>query len=80
SGILGSLSNDCIIAAVLGGTDINGGRGTVFGMLIGALFITVLTNIMNMLGMTVYTQNVVKGIVLIGAILLNNIIRKRVKI
>lgn len=80
SGILASLSNDCIIAAVLGGTDINGGRGTVFGMLIGALFITVLTNIMNMLGMTVYTQNVVKGIVLIGAILLNNIIRKRVKI
>lgn len=80
SGILASLSNDCIIAAVLGGTDINGGRGTVFGMLIGALFITALTNIMNMQGMTVYTQNVVKGIVLIVAILLNNIIRKRVKI
>lgn len=80
SGILPTLESDCIIAAVLGGTDINGGRGTVFGMLIGALFITVLTNIMNMQGMTIYTQNVVKGIVLIFAILLNNVIRKRIKI
>lgn len=80
SGILANLDNDCIIAAVLGGTDINGGRGTVFGMLMGALFIVVLTNIMNMLGMTTYTQDMVKGIVLIGAILLNNIIRKRARI
>jgi len=80
SGILSTLDNDCIIAAVLGGTDINGGRGTVFGMLMGALFIVVLTNIMNMLGMTTYTQDMVKGVVLIAAILLNNIIRKRAKI
>lgn len=80
SGISSSLSNDCIIAAVLGGTDINGGRGTVVSMLIGAFFITVLTNIMNMQGMTVYTQNVVRGIVLILAIFMNNIIRKKVKI
>lgn len=80
SGILSTLDNDCIIAAVLGGTDINGGRGTVFGMLMGALFIVVLTNIMNMLGMTTYTQDMVKGVVLIGAILLNNIIRKHVRI
>lgn len=80
SGILPTLESDCIIAAVLGGTDVNGGRGTVFGMFIGALFITVLTNIMNMQGMTVYTQNMVKGIVLILAILLNNVIRKKVRI
>lgn len=80
SGISASLSNDCIIAAVLGGTDINGGRGTVVSMLIGAFFITVLTNIMNMQGMTVYTQNVVRGIVLILAICLNNFIKKKVKL
>lgn len=80
SGISSSLSNDCIIAAVLGGTDINGGRGTVVSMLIGAFFITVLTNIMNMQGMTVYTQNVVRGIVLVLAICLNNLIRKKIKI
>lgn len=80
SGIFPSLESDCIIAAVLGGTDTNGGRGTVFGMLIGALFITVLTNIMNMQGLTTYIQDVVKGAVLILAILMNNIIRNRIKV
>ena len=80
SGNFPSLESDCIIAAVLGGTNINGGSGTVFGMLIGALFITVLTNIMNMQGITIYLQNVVKGIVLILAISLNYVIRNRVRV
>jgi len=80
SGILQTLHADCIIVAVLGGTDINGGRGTVLGMLIGALFVGVLTNIMNLNDMTVYVQNVVRGIVLIVAILMNNIIRSRIRV
>ena len=80
SGILPGFESDCIIAAVLGGTDINGGRGTVFGMIIGALIIGVLTNIMNMLGLAIYTQNVVKGIVLVAAIVLNNTIRSKIKV
>ena len=80
SGILPGFESDCIIAAVLGGTDVNGGRGTVFGMIIGALIVGVLTNIMNMMGLANYTQNVVKGIVLVLAILLNNTIRSKVKV
>jgi len=80
SGILPGFEADCIIAVVLGGTDINGGRGTVFGMLIGALIVGVLTNIMNMLGLAIYTQNVIKGVVLVLAILLNNTIRNKVKL
>jgi len=80
SGVLPGFEADCIIAAVLGGTDINGGRGTVFGMLIGALIVGVLTNIMNMLGLAIYTQNVIKGVVLVLAILVNNTIRNKVKL
>ena len=80
SGMLPGFETDCIIACVLGGTDINGGRGTVFGTLIGALIVGVLTNIMNMLGLVSYTQNIVKGLVLIGAILLNDAIRTKVKV
>ena len=80
SGNFPTLESDCIIAAVLGGTNINGGNGTVFGMLIGALFVTVLTNIMNMQGITIYFQNVVKGVVLILAIFLNLVIRNRVRV
>jgi len=80
SGILPGFEADCIIACVLGGTDINGGRGTVFGMLIGALIVGVLTNIMNMLGLAIYNQNLIKGVVLVLAILLNNTIRNKVKL
>ncbi len=80
SGILPGFETDCIIACVLGGTDINGGRGTVFGTLIGALIVGVLTNIMNMLGLAIYTQNIIKGIVLVAAIVLNNTIRSKIKV
>lgn len=78
--MLPGLETDCIIAAVLGGTDINGGRGTVFGMIIGALIVGVLTNIMNMIGMAIYDQQVVKGIVLVLAILTNNTVRNKIKV
>ena len=67
---------DCVIAAVLGGTDINGGRGTVFGMLIGALIVGILSNVLNMLGLVQYYQYVIKGIVLIAAIVFNGAIRR----
>ncbi len=80
SGILPGFETDCIIAAVLGGTDINGGRGTVFGMIIGALIIGVLGNIMNMMGLAIYNQSIVKGVVLILAIVLNNFIRSKVRV
>src|SRR5512141_168875 len=74
--ILPGFEVDCVIAAVLGGTDINGGRGTVFGMLIGALIVGVLSNVLNMLGLPIYYQNVIKGLVLVSAIVLNTTIRR----
>ena len=80
SNIFPALHSDAIVAAVLGGTDVNGGRGTVFGMLIGALLVTVLTNIMNMQDVTTYVQDAVKGVVLVAAILMNNIIRDKVRV
>lgn len=80
SNVFPALHADAIVAAVLGGTDVNGGRGTVFGMLIGALLVTVLTNIMNMQSVTTYVQDAVKGLVLILAILMNNVIRNRVRV
>jgi ribose/xylose/arabinose/galactoside ABC-type transport system permease subunit len=74
--ILPGFEIDCVIASVLGGTDINGGRGTVFGMIIGALIVGVLSNVLNMLGFAIYYQYVIKGIVLVLAIVLNSNIRK----
>jgi len=78
--MLPGLETDCIIAAVLGGTDINGGRGTVLGMIIGALVLFTITQLLNMLNVAVYNQQIIKGLVLILAILVNNTIRKKIKV
>lgn len=61
---------DAIAAAVVGGTSLAGGSGTMIGTLIGALIIGVLMNGMNMLGVDSYAQYVVKGAVILLAVLL----------
>lgn len=59
---------DAIAAAVLGGTSLNGGRGTVFGTFIGALIIAVVNNGMNLMGVESYLQKIVKGVIIILAV------------
>lgn len=59
---------DAIAAAVLGGTSLTGGRGTVMGTFIGALIIAVVNNGMNLLGIEYYFQNIVKGLIIIAAV------------
>ena len=78
--ILPGFEIDVVIASVLGGTIISGGRGTVIGMLIGALILGILTNVLNMMGLILYYQYVIKGILLIVAIVYSNSMRKAIKI
>lgn len=78
--ILPGFEIDVVIASVLGGTIISGGRGTVIGMLIGALILGILTNVLNMMGLILYYQLVIKGILLIVAIVYSNAMRKAIKI
>jgi ribose/xylose/arabinose/galactoside ABC-type transport system permease subunit len=78
--MLPGLETDCIIAAVLGGTDINGGRGTVLGMIIGALILFTITQIMNFQNVAIYYQQIIKGLVLVFAILANDTIRKKIRV
>ncbi len=63
-----SFELDAIAAAVLGGTSLTGGRGTVMGTFIGALIIAVVNNGMNLLGLEYYFQNIVKGLIIIAAV------------
>ncbi len=65
-----------IAAAVLGGTSLSGGQGKVIGTLIGALIIGVIQNGMNLTGVQSYTQKVVLGLVILGAVLLDMLRRK----
>jgi ribose transport system permease protein len=64
---------DVIAAVVIGGTSLMGGRGSVWGTLIGALLIGVINNGMNLLGISPYFQLVVKGLIIIGAVLLDRL-------
>ena len=65
-----------IAAVVVGGTSLAGGRGKVFGTLIGAFIIAVIQNGMNLTGVQSYTQKVVLGLVLLAAVLLD-MLKKR---
>lgn len=62
---------DAIAAAVLGGTSLAGGVGTMIGTLIGALIIGVMNNGMNMLSVPYFYQLIVKGLVIIVAVWLD---------
>jgi len=64
---------DVIAAVVIGGTSLNGGRGSVWGTLIGALLIGVINNGMNLLGIPPYFQLLVKGFIIIGAVLIDRL-------
>ena len=60
-----------IAAVVVGGTSLSGGKGKIFGTLIGAFIISVIQNGMNLLGIESYTQQVVLGAMIVCAILLD---------
>jgi len=61
---------DSIVAVVLGGTSLAGGRGGVFGTMASVLFLTILSNGLNLAGISPYAQQVVKGLVVVVAVVL----------
>lgn len=66
-----------IAASVVGGSSLSGGEGTIVGTLIGALIIGVLNNGMNLANVDSYLQKVILGGIILGAVLLDQIKRKR---
>lgn len=62
---------EVIIASVLGGTSVNGGRGSIIGLFFGSLLLRILGNGLNLLGMVSYYQDFVNGLVLLAAVILN---------
>jgi ribose transport system permease protein len=65
-----------IAAVVVGGTSLAGGEGKVGGTLIGAFIIAVIQNGMNLTGVESYTQKVVLGLVILGAVLFDTLKRR----
>ena len=62
---------DAIAAVVVGGTSMSGGSGKIGGTVIGALIIGILNNGLNLLNVNSFWQDVVKGIVILLAVLID---------
>lgn len=60
---------DAIAAVVIGGTSLAGGRGSLLGTLIGALIIGTINNGMDLMGVSSYYQQVLKGLIIIAAVI-----------
>ena len=60
-----------IAAVIVGGTSLSGGEGNVYGTLVGAFIMASLDNIMNICNLDVYSQDAVKGIVLLAFALIS---------
>ena len=68
---------DAIAATVIGGTSLMGGEGTLGGTLIGALIMGVLRNGLNLLGVSSFLQQIVIGAVIVFAVLLDTVLKRK---
>ena len=64
---------DVIASVIIGGTSLSGGVGTVWGTLVGIVFIGVIINGMTLLDIPIYTQYVVRGLLIFAAVLVNRV-------
>lgn len=70
---------DVIAAVVVGGASLAGGRGTVINTIIGVLILSIISNLMNLMNISGYNQQVVKGVIIIIAVMLESI-KSKVKL
>lgn len=71
------LELDAIAAAVIGGTSLAGGIGIIPGALIGALLLSAIDNCMSLMNVSSFLQMVVKGLILLAAVMFDIYVRKR---
>ena len=75
--IFTGLEFDVIAAVVVGGTALSGGRGSLFGTLLGVLVITLIGNGLVLLGINSFFQQVVRGVIIVVAVLANILLTQR---
>lgn len=61
---------DAIAAVIVGGTSMSGGKGSIIGAVLGMLIIAVMNNLLNLLGVPPFLREACKGVIVIGAVLL----------
>lgn len=68
---------DAIAAAVLGGTSLSGGVGSVSGTIIGAITIAMISNGLNLFGVSTYVQQITKGVIIFAVVALDVLAKTR---
>jgi ribose transport system permease protein len=68
---------DVIAGCIIGGASLEGGRGTVIYAVIGMITLALITNILNLLSMGSSMQKIIRGCIIIVAVLMSNMINKR---
>lgn len=71
AGAASGLEFDVIAAVVVGGTSLSGGRGSLLGTLLGVLAITVIGDGLVLYGINSFVQDIVRGVIIVAAVLLN---------
>lgn len=66
-----------IAAAVIGGASLSGGAGTIFGAILGAVLLSVVSSSLALLNVSVYWQDIIKGSILLTAVLFDHYLVKR---
>lgn len=64
---------DAIAAAIIGGTLLSGGRGTIIGSLLGVIIFSTITNLFAINGLSTEAQNMVKGGIIVAAVLVQQV-------
>lgn len=77
AGAANGLEFDVIAAVVVGGTALSGGRGSLFGSLLGVLVITLIGNGLVLLGINSFFQQVVRGVIIVVVVLANILLTQR---
>jgi inositol transport system permease protein len=68
---------DAITAVVVGGTSLSGGSGSIVGTIIGAVIVGIINNVQNLLNINAYWQQIVKGLIILLAVILDVISKRR---
>jgi ribose/xylose/arabinose/galactoside ABC-type transport system permease subunit len=74
----GELLFSAISAVVIGGTKLAGGKGTIYGTIVGVLIIGIINNGLNLLDVSSFWQMITRGLIILGAVLLDKLKEKEV--
>jgi inositol transport system permease protein len=70
---------DAITAVVVGGTSLSGGSGSIVGTIIGAIIVGIINNVQNLLNINAYWQQIVKGLIILFAVIFDVVSKSRAK-